>query len=266
MESLFFIFDGKKSSDMGLYSVRIGGDSFVRMPIVGSTSIDEEQTKKRLMPNFYGVTREPIQFTLQFALADKHIQPKDWSPQKIYEIAKWLIHDTYKEFQTADDLGKRYYAICVDDTDLYVTNSKGYIELTFRTNSPFAWSPIYIEEFDLSSNIGTSIIELENRSNVLKYYNPKIEIELIGDTTDIQIKNLSNGGQVMKFENLTKGEIISIDCENRIIKSNLFDSNPFAKFNVGMQRYWCDLVFGVNQIQVEGRCIIRIKSQFPIAQ
>lgn len=267
MESTHFIFDGIKSSDMDLQIMRIEHSGFIETPYLSSANIHENKSRKRLTPYFYGIDRDPIEFTVQFVLVDKYGNPKKWSPQERYKIAKWLIHDTYKSFQTSDDLGKYYYVLAISNTDLNLINNEGYIEITFRCNSPYAWSPIYISEFNLSDNETSTIIELENRSNILKTYNPKIEIELVGDTTGFQLKNLSNGGKIMKFEGLNKGEIISIDCENRIIKSNLIDSNPFAKFNKNMDyRYWCDLVFGVNSIEITGAIKLYVKSQFPIAQ
>lgn len=266
MESMFFIYDGIQSTQMGLYIMRIDHSGFIETPYWGEVNIYEEKTRKKLTPYFYGIDREPIEFTVQFFLADEYMRPKKWTPQERYRIAKWLVQDTYKLFQTSDDLGKYYYAMAVSNTNLNLINSEGFIEVTFRTNSPFAWSPIYVQDFDLSNNTSSTIIELENKSNVLKYFRPKIEFELIGDTTDVQFKNLSNSGKIMKFEGLDKGEIISIDCENRIIKSNLVGSNPFAKFNIGMKRYWLDLAYGINRIEVQGEIKLFIKSQFPIAQ
>ena len=267
MESMYFIFDGVKSSDMGLQIMRIDqGDGFIETPYWGSANINEQTSGKKISPHFYGVDREPISFLLQFVLVDEYMQPMEWTPQERFKIAKWLLHDTYKEFQTSDDLGKRYFALAESQTDLHLINTQGYIEIEFRTNSPYAWSPVYIDNFDLSDNINTQIIEIENKSNVLKHYNPIIEIELIGDATAIQLTNMSNGGKTMKFEGLDSGEIVSIDCENKIIKSSIFGSNPFSKFNVDGKRYWMDLVYGVNQIEITGACKVWIKSCFPIAQ
>lgn len=266
MESMYFIFDGVKSSDMDLYIMRIEHGGFIETPYMGGLDIEEEKISKRLTPYFYGVNREPIEFTVQFVPMDRRGNLKEWTPQERYKIGKWLIHDTYKPFQTSDDLGKYYYAMITEPVDISTMNRQGYMEVTFRTNSPFAWSPVYIDSFDLSDNTAAEIKELENNSNVLKYYRPKIEFELVGDTTDVQFRNLSNGGRVMKFENLIPNEIISIDCENEIIKSNRQTSNPFSKFNIGMRRYWLDLVYGINHIEITGAIKLYVKSQFPIAQ
>ena len=262
MESEYFIFDGIKSSDMGLYNVRVEQSGFIETPYWGGADIEEEYHKGKVTPYFYGIKREPIEFTVQFALADKYMQSEEWTSQKRNKIAKWLLHNTYKPFQTCDDLGKIYYVICISEGNLNLINTKGYVELTFRCNSSFAWTPIYIENFDLSNNTTTQIIELENRSNVLKYYKPKIEIELVNNNTDVSLKNLSNGGEIFSFTGLKPNEIISIDNENEFIKSNNQLSNPFSKFN----RKWLKLVYGVNRLEVTGQCKLWIKSCFPIAQ
>ena len=267
MESQYFIYDGKTSTEMGLYNVRINHSGFVETPLWGQTNIQEDTSRKRLTSYFYGVTREPIKFTVQFMLADENMQPKIWTPEERNRIAKWLVPNVYKKFQTYDDLSKQYYAMITNEVNLNLIGTKGYVELTFVTNSPFAWTEVYDDTFDLSDNITTRIIELENKSNVLAQYRPKlVEIELVNGETSVQLKNLTNGNKIMKFEGLTANETISIDCENEIMKSNLFGNNPFSKFNRGIKRYWLDLISGVNQIEVTGMCIIKIRSQFPIAQ
>lgn len=262
MESMYFIFDGVKSSDMGLYNVRIDEGGFIETPYWGGANVDEERLKNRLTPYDYGLDLEPIEFSVQFALLDKDLKPRKWSPQERNKVARWLIGDRerYKAFQTSDDLGKFYYVKCVSGGNLNLMNTEGYTELTFRSNSCYAWSPTYIDNFNLGDNNTTQIIELENRSNVLKYYHPKVEIEFID--TDVQIKNLSDGGRVFELKDLKSNEIVSIDNENQIMISNNPLSNPFSQFN----RNWLRLVYGVNRLEVKGRCIIKIKSCFPIAQ
>lgn len=267
MESQYFIYDGKTSTEMNLYNVRINHSGFVETPLWGGVNIQEDTSRRRLTSYFYGVTREPIEFKVEFALADEHFTPKEWTPEERYKIAKWLVPNGYKEFQTNDDLSKRYYAMITNDVNLNLVNTRGYIELTFRTNSPFAWTEIEDEVFDLSDNATTTTIQLENKSNVLEQYRPMlVEIELVGGEINVQLKNLTNDNKIMKFEGLTANETVSIDCENEIMKSNLFGNNPFAQFNKGIKRYWLDLASGINNIEVTGKCIIKTRCQFPIAQ
>lgn len=262
MESMHFIFDGIKSSDMNLYNVRVGHSGFVEVPFIGRADINETTSHKKLVPYLHSVKREPISFTLQFMLMDDNLQPKEWTADDRYKIGKWLIHDTYKEFQTSDDLGKYYYVIIEDAEKLYLASGKGYLEVTCRTNSPYAWSKLHNYEFDLSDNDDTTIIILENKSNVEKFHYPKIEIESLASNTAVELKNLSNSNKITKFDGLNKNEVVSVDNENRFIKSDLFGTNPFEKFN----KAWLELVQGNNEIEVTGKCKLWVKSRFSIAQ
>lgn len=268
MESQFFIYDRAKSSDMDIHIMRIDHSGFIETPYTSSVDIKQEKVAKRHTPYFFGVERDNIEFTVQLVLMDKYNQPKKWTPQDRNRVARWLFHDEYKEFISSDDLGKRYFCIATSDSDLNLINSQGYMEVTFTCNSPFAFSPTYVEFFDLTGNTTSTIIEIENRSNIIKRYNPKLEIEYpdmagFPETTDIILKNLSDGGREFKLTDVKKDEIYSFDNENKIIKSSRQTNlNPLTHFN----RNWLELVYGVNQIMVTGKIKLWVKSQFPIIQ
>ena len=142
------------------------------------------------------------------------------------------------------------------------------MEVTFTCNAPYGFSPTYVESFDLTGNTTSTTIEIENRSNTIKRYRPKLEIEYpnmagFPKTTDIILRNLSDGGREFKLTDVKKGEIYSFDNENRIIKSSrVTNLNPLTHFN----RNWVELVYGVNQIMIIGRCNVYFKSSFPIIQ
>lgn len=257
MKNTDFIFNGTKSIDMGLYIVSIEG-GLHSDKIYGGQSIIEERVGKRPNPYFNRTEKQPIEFEVTFSLLEGK-----WTPEKRFEIAKWLIHEDYKPFQTVDDLGKYYYAMVINPWDLeYNGEDKGYVRVTFRTDAFHAWSPVYYQEFDLRNNTDTTNIILENKSNVYKYYHPKIEFKLYDNSTGILIKNLSDGGREFKFEDLFEGETVSVDNEGRFIKSDLADVYRLSNFN----RKWLRLVYGQNNIEVIGKCILKIKSQFPIVR
>ncbi len=261
MESQYFLFDDIKSTDMGLYLVRFD-TGFVETPYWGGQDIIEEQIAGHDTPYFYRVQRTPMEFTVQFVLADVNMIPQKWTPQKRSEIARWLLHDTYKPFQTADDLGKIYYVVCTNPNNLYLMNTEGYIELTFRVNAFHAYTPIYISEFDLSDNTTTKIIELSNISNIQKKYYPKFEVKLVGDATSFSFRNLSNNGLATSFSDLEPKETISVDNKNKWIISNIPLVYRYQNFN----KNWFYLVEGTNYIEISGAIKVAFKSQFPIAQ
>lgn len=256
MQSEHFIFNGIKSADMGQYLIRTKGGA-VSSPFFGGQSVQEDKMKGKLTPYHFGTELQPIEFTIEISPLDE-----EWTPQRRNEIGRWLVHDTYKPFQTADDLGKYYYCIVTEAPNFELYGNKGFIPITFRCNSAYAWSPTYIDNFDLSTNSTTAIIELNNLSNINKNYRPKIQIELVDGETNVQIRNLSNGGEVLAFTGLSPNETISVDCENEIIVSDLFGSNPFSKFN----KVFLELVYGTNQLEITGKVKLWFKSCFPILQ
>lgn len=257
MQSEYFIFDGIKSTDKeDMLSVRIEG-GFIETPLFGGQDIEEEWIGGDDSSADYGVSMSPIEFTLKIMPLDK-----EWTPQLRYEIGKWLIHKDYKSMQFTDDLGKIYYCKCVSAGNLYTMGNIGYLELTFRTNSPYAWSPIYIDSFDLSNNDGVEYIKLKNMSNIGKNYRPIMEIELIGNETNISIKNISNKGEMFVLSGLATNEVVSVDNKNEYMVSNRATSHPYTKFSGD----WIELVYGENRLEVKGRCKIKTKMQFPIIQ
>jgi len=260
LQSEFFIFDGINSQDMGLNLVRMDS-GFIETPYMGSKSMIKTKIPNKDIPYFYGVDKEVISFTLQFSLDDE--SDDEWTPEKTYEISKWLLHDTYKSFQSHDDLGKYYYVICINGENIYKVNNKGYIELTFESNAPYAFSPIYLNEYDLELNTTTDIIQIENKSNINDdYYYPTIEIELKGTSTNFSLKNLSDGGREFAFSDLQTNETISVDNQNKYIISDVPSVYRFSKFNGN----WFRLLYGINQIEITGECFITVRTQFPIIQ
>lgn len=256
MQSEHFIFNGIKSIDMDQYIVRVEGGT-TPSPFFGGQSISEEFVGDRITPYHFKTTKSPIEFTIEISPVDE-----EWTPKRRNEVGKWLVHDEYKQFQTTDDMGKMYYAIVTEAPNFTLYGNRGYIPFTFRTNSPYAWSPVYVDKFNLSNNTTSKIITMDNLSNINKNYRPIVEIELVNEETDVKLKNLSNKGTEFSFSGLVANEIVSINNENEDIVSNRATSNPFSKFN----KNWLELVYGENRIEVTGQCIIRTKMQFPILQ
>lgn len=253
MESQYFIFNGINSIDMGLHVVRMD-TGLITTPYYSGAEIVEEKVFRRHIPYFFGVDRRPLEFKLQFSLLEG-----EWTTKKRYEIARWLFHDDYKLFQSTDDISKHYYVIFTDEGELNLASTKGYVELTCRCDAPWAWSPIYINSFDLLENNTNTVIELENKSNLSGYYYPKIEIQM-GESTGISLKNLSDNGRIFSFSNLENNEIISIDNDKKIIKSDFIGMYRYNNFN----KNWLRLVYGINRLEVTGKCIIQTKMQFPL--
>lgn len=250
-----FIFDGIKSSDMGIYNVRMSG-GLVETPFISSRDIQEDSLPHKDINVFYGVSKKPLEFTLTFSPLED-----GFGEQKKMEIARWLIQDEYKDFQTTDYLGKIFRVIATSEVK-WITNGTemGYFEIGFRCDAPYAWSPVYMERFDLSGNTTKTTIELWNKSNVNKYYYPELEFKLEGTSTGLTLKNLSDEGREFKFTGLNLKETVYVNNDRKRIISDIGGVYRLNEFN----KNWLRLKQGRNIIEVAGACIIETRMQFPL--
>lgn len=257
MESTQFIFDNQESRDMGLSIVRMSG-GMVESPFLSKSSIKEKKAIHNYKPYFQGVEKHNLEFNITVSPLENK-----WTPEFKRKIGKWLGQNSYKEFQTYDDLGKYYYAKCVNAANLNTVDERGYLELTFRTNSPYAYSPVHIVSYNLLSNpVEGTTINVVNESNIDDYFYPKIEFILDGTETDFSITNLSDNNRLFEFTELTGGETVSIDNYRQIILSDIPEEYRLKYFN----KNWLRLLYGENSLLVKGKCELQIKMQFPIIQ
>lgn len=256
MESTDFIFNNINSRSMGQFLIKMGPGS-ITSPFFGGQTIQETQVPNKIIPYHFGTEKEPLEFTIEVSPLDEK-----WTPEKRSALAKWLIYETYKPFQTVDDMNKLYYAIVTAAPNFELYGGRGFIPITFRTNSPYAWTPVQERSFVITE---PTTITIDNMSNINKKFRPVIEFTLTGATSssadrDITFENISNGGKITKFTGLELKEQIGLDNENEIILTGKTNSKPFTKFN----GTWLELVNGENKIKVTGKCFLKFKMQFPI--
>jgi len=255
LESTDFIFNNIESKNMGVYIVNLKS-GMVESPFLPKSTISEKITKNNYKPYFQKITRAPLEFKITISpLAEK------WTPTLKQNIGKWLSTDFYKEFQTYDDLNKYYYAICTDVSDLTTTDERGYIDLTFRTNSPYAYTERKSVITDLSTNTGTTNIIVDNKSNIGINYYPKIEMILEDTDTAFKIENLTNGSE-QEFFGLYGGETISVDNHRKIIATDVVGAYRLSSdyFNGS----WLELSEGENTLRITGKGYLEIETQYPI--
>lgn len=247
-ESLNFYYDGIYSQDMGLVNVNVSS-GLQEEPFYGGREIIEEQIIGKNKPNFYDIQETPLSFNVSFAFEET------WDYDKIREVARWLIKNNYKELYFTDNVDKRYYAIVIDNPRLIHNCLKqGYVELTFRCNAPYAFSPIYTTQYDLSGISSPTTITFNNQGDdILK---PEIEILKYG-AGDFSITNLTNGSQVFSFTGLADQETVYVNNELRQIIS---DSGSYRYDNFNGN--YLELVYGNNSLEVSGAAIINFRYQY----
>jgi phage-related protein len=252
LDSIYFYFNNRKSSDLGIYLVNIeSGLKSTRF--LSEKQIISEVIAGNDVPYVYGTQRSPLTFTLTLACLEEK-----WTLDKRREIARWLDTNTFEEFYSTDCVDKRYYFQYQGGIDLTHNGSEdGYIQVEMVNISPYAYSPIQQERFDLSSITSSTIIELENNGDdILK---PEIWIEKINNG-DLSLVNLSNSGNEFNFTNLYNQETVYVDCKLRHIETNIVDMYRYDSFN----NNYLNLLRGKNRIQVSSPCKILFQYQYVI--
>lgn len=254
MIGMNFLFDNISSKDMGLYIIRIDSSEMSSI-FAHSQSIIEQNRYNNNIPLFSGVQKLPLEFEITCSLLDE-----EFTPEKKMQLSKWLICEEYKPFVSEDNPNLIYNVISTDQINLITFGSfKGYFTIKFRCDSPWGYSPVYQEDFDLSEITVPTIIEIENRSNTVTYIYPEIEFTLSDTNIAISLINLSNAGETFSFTNLSVKEKIYTNNERKQIISDL------GLYRIGnFNKKWFRLVYGVNRIQITGKCQISFRYRFPL--
>jgi phage-related protein len=252
-----FMYNGISSDYYDIYIVRVGGSNLIQ----GQSGINRAIIKDRIPNNpiscLFGIQEEPLTFKIQLFLDGV------WTIDRQMEVIGWLFRNDYKPFYTYDNPEIVYYCMPMGNPSRYFNGIKeGYLELEFECNAPYPFTQVYQQTFDFSSNNGTQTFILTNHSNIIDYkHYPEIEFQLMGDSEGVSITNITDNGNTFSFEGLYVGETVYVDNTKKIIKSDQFNKFRYNEFN----KKWFRLLYGENQIQITGKCILRVRSSFPIA-
>lgn len=160
---MYFSYAGRKSTEFGLYNVVVGQSGMLEDLFAPSREIQEVKIKGRDQPYFQSTEKQPIQFNVQFAFEEY------WNQDLIREVARWLTEQKYYQplyFSYGENKNPEriFYAICVGDSSLVHNAIKqGYINLTFRCDGAYAYSPTKMDKI-YNWDVGDASAGLSNLS------------------------------------------------------------------------------------------------------
>ncbi|MWV44978.1 hypothetical protein GRF59_15250 [Paenibacillus sp. HJL G12] len=251
-ESLYFVYDGVRSDEMGLLNVNMQSGMLEEI-FLPEQSITEVTIRGRDTPYFIETKRSPFTLSLSFAFEDT------FDEDKIRSIVNWLSNQPYyKPLYFSDNLNKWYYTIYTGEAKLLHNALKqGYITIEMRNISPYTYSPIYQSGvFDYSNNVPEGSEFVLNNTGTLNC-KPLIRIEKVG-LGEIKIVNYSNRGETFSIINLVEREIVDIDCEQEDITSDI----PLTYHFDNATGNYPSFVPGMNFLRVYGNCKIQWTYQF----
>lgn len=249
-ESLYFTYDNVNFYEQfGIINCKIQSGMFEENFIATREIIEQKIRGKS--PYFVEMQDFPIELKLTFAFYDGFDQ------DNIRAVARALKKDFYCPLVFSELNDHIFYAICVDDSQLFHTgNNSGYITLTFRCNSQYSFSPIYSTNiYDLSSNpITGTEIQLINNGDVEMYSILTVQVISGGE---FSIINKSKGGEKISFSNLSNNETLTINTEIEDIQSDI--PSTFRIDNMSIDSEFITFDRGVSRLQIYGNVKIQVK-------
>ncbi|TBL76247.1 phage distal tail protein [Paenibacillus thalictri] len=251
-ESLYFVYAGMDSRNMGLMSVTMNEG------LIDETYLPEREVKAisvrgRSKPYFQEVTYRPRQIPLKFAFE------RGWTDKSIQDVARWLCQDYYKPLYFSSHPERIYYAMYKDSPKLLHNGlNQGYIDIVFENIDAYCYSPVYEHIYDLSENtaLGANIV-IANLGDAI--CQPIYDIQIVSGT-DFSITNDSNGGVTLAFTGLQVNETLHIDCETGEISTDIPLTYRYGNLVGGSK--WTKLVYGSNRLNVKGNIKLKMQLQY----
>lgn len=252
MDSCNINFNGTWSQDVGVTNVRIDDKGMNENYFLPNRQIKEFTVNNNNVPYYSGVSYDIPDFNLTLFFQD------GVDDELSREVKRWLLVDNYSPLYFEGKEDRIYFVIAHNFGNISYTYINGkyyaYFTVTFRMDSPYAYSPIYDTKYMMFKG-ADSYFDFENHGDL--HLKPKMWIYKIGDG-DIIINNRSDTGREFKITNLKDKETVMIDNFNEIIETDIDLLQRYDDFNNG----WLNLTRGINRILINGDCKIRFVYRF----
>lgn len=244
-----FEYDGKCLSDYGMMICNFNSSD---LETVSSGSDITFNTVKPTGTNnvrMYGTKYEEMYTsTFQICCSPCNNERPYLDPLKISSIQRWLCkEDGYHKFKIIQDNFKDIYwnaTFSCKQINLY--GEIVGLELTLYTNSPYSYIAVQPILYSLQPGDSFSLNDVSDKVGAIY---PKVTITCNGgngsDNHKIKLSNnLDN--KFLFLSNLSQGEIITIDGENKLIFSSITRNNLSNCFNYNFPRIFNKIENGVD--------------------
>ncbi len=259
-----FIFNGTNSADFG---VTIGWiDSTADVSSNGLVrEIKKAAGASRVKSHIYGAENtESIAFHFSIVKADGN----EITRPESMKLNRWLTSSPLPQllkFNDCDDYPLHYYAVCTQINDIIAGGRLVGKELTFETNSSFAFSEKEKKTFVLTKpdNLSFFLNNSADTDNGIYYptvtISTKAEIIAIENVTDQKSVTI-NTQKITADEN--KNKVLTLNSEYMTVTDSSGRLIPAG--DLGWNTiYWLRMLQGMNEFRVSEPCILTIEYEFP---
>lgn len=238
-----FTFCGKSLSDFGYIIASIDTSSSVENITCGNIEILTEHPPLSIKDISHGFNYgEGLVIKFQIIKMDEYnCSPTPISNYECENIMRSLVRPTYNyiTFDTDNDL---FFHVKIKVDAIKIGSILHGFELTLTNDSAYGYSKEYITRI---GNHGTGY--LEDASSLVGYTYPKLKISIVDNGT-YSLTNDLEPDRSLRISNCTAGEVITIDCENKTIKSTKPNHDLSRDFNFTFFRFLNTYENNLNQI------------------
>lgn len=182
---------------------------------------------------------------------------------EISYLMRWLNKKSYEIFRPIYDNGfypDIYFKGSFNVSAIYIAGDVVGFTLSFTPNSPFA----YDNEKDMVININAAneSFAFYNNSDEYGYMYPVKFVITCKDTGNFTMTN-DIDDNIVKIDNCENGEIVTLDCYNKIITSNLSHPYLYNDFNYNYPRFVSNENTNRNVFTVSLPCSITVTYSYP---
>ena len=262
-----FTFNGISSSAYKVQMMRFGTSGFLQEGIIGDANLTEVEFPNDFKPQLQKVSRSPLSFTRQIVLMDDFGTPNSWTENDRQKICGWLLHNEYKSLVFEDRPDIVYYVMATGNIGLNTINEQGYLELEFRTNSPYPWKqPRSIEVAASGAGASSVTLNIDKYLAVDKLY-PTIVLErMTTSATLVGVYTAGNAATTFMLDNalITSVNKITINTRNRSIINTLTGDSVYRYKAAAAGFGWMYLAPGDNTIYISQGWKATITYQEPV--
>lgn len=226
-----FTFCGESLSDYGYIIGSIDDSSSVENITFGNVKILTERPPLSVKDISHGFNYgECIVIGFQIIKLDEHnCSPIPVSNEECENLMRLLIRNTfnYITFDSDDDL---FFNVKINADAIKKAGKIYGFELTLTNDSAYGYSKEYTTHI---GDLGTSY--LEDKSSLVGYTYPKLKISPNNGT--YILKNELEPSRFLSINNCVSGEVITVDCENKTIKSTNPNHDLSKDFNFTFFRF-----------------------------
>lgn len=202
---------------------------------------------------------EPISFEL--SVVRNYCSGGDifFSQEEVRAIVKWLCNPIdYCDFQIKDDMHNNITYRAKFTKPQYHTHGEQIIGMTFTCtfDRPYGLSS-EARIYDFSMNSSRNQFMVFNSSDeTTKCLYPQSVVITVRQAGTVSLRNMAEDEHMaMTFTDCIAGEVITIDCEHKRIKSSDTSKSILSKFN----KHWLRLVIGENIFKTTGSFDVSIE-------